>query len=74
MLTSMMFTILYDLHSIKNVSHNITKFMFFYNKHNSNHNRQLSTTYLFGIISPRLTQGQNENCLCKSPDHNMKQG
>ena len=31
--------------------------------YNSNHNRQLSTTYLFGITSPRLTREWNENHL-----------
>ena len=31
--------------------------------YNSNHNHQLSTTYLFGITSPRLTRARNENHL-----------
>ena len=32
----------------------------------SNHNRQLSTCYLFGLISPGLTQERNKNRLYMS--------
>ena len=43
-------------HIIKLLKHSI----------NSNRNPQLSTVYLFGITSPRLTQEQNENRLYMS--------